>query len=126
MKISIDTSSFSFRFLGMWLIIISIVFLFVYKVLGFTLFIIAILVLIQKYKYLIPKKSTSVLVQVEKTLKSLNLEYQKIPYGFSTKTVHIEVVNLVLFTVLQFRFKKVYNVQGKYLAVTIVKYQRYI
>jgi len=64
-------------------------------------------------------------VQVEKTLKSLNLEYQKIPYGFSTKTVHIEVVNLVLFTVLQFRFKKV-NVQGKYLAVTIVKYQCYI
>lgn len=126
-KISIDTSSFSFRFMGIWLAIISIVvFLFVYKIAGLGVLLIALLLIIQKYKYLIPKKSTRVSEQVEKTLKSLSLDYQKIQGGFSTKTVQIKVVNYGLFTALQFKFEKVYTIQGKYLAEAVVKYQRYI
>lgn len=127
MKISIDTSSFSFRFIGIWLTIISIiVFLFICKIAGLIIFLIAILLIIQKYKYIIPKKSTLVSEQVEKTLKSLSLEYQKIQDGFSTKKVQIKVSNYRLFTTLQFKFEKVYTVQGKYLAGAVVKYQRYI
>lgn len=127
MKISIDTSSFSFRFIGIWLAIISvIVFFFVYKIAGLVILFIALLMIIQKYKYIIPKKSTRVLDQVEKTLKSLSLEYQKIQGGFSTKKVQIKVINYGLFTALQFKFEKVYTVQGKYLAGAVVKYQRYI
>lgn len=126
-KISIDTSSFSFRFIGTWLAIISIVvFLFVYKIAGLGVLLIALLLIIQKYKYLIPKKSTRVSEQVEKTLKSLSLDYQKIQGGFSTKTVQIKVVNYGLLTALQFKFEKVYTIQGKYLAEAVVKYQRYI
>lgn len=82
--------------------------------------------IIQKYKYLIPKKSTRVSEQVEKILKSLSLSYQKIQGGFSTKTVQIKVVNYGLFTILRFKFEKVYTVQGKYLTEAVVKYQRYI
>lgn len=126
-KISIDTSSFSFRFIGTWLAIISIVvFLFVYKIAGLGVLLIALLLIIKKYKYLIPKKSTRVSEQVEKTLKSLSLDYQKIQGGFSTKTVQIKVVNYGLLTALQFKFEKVYTIQGKYLAEAVVKYQRYI
>ena len=127
MKISIDISSFSFRFIGIWLILISIlVFFFFYKIIGLILFFIAILLIIQKYKYVIPKKSTRVSEQVEKTLKSLSLAYTKIPNGFSTKTVYIKALNCFSFTILQFKFDKVYAVQGNYLAGAIVKYQRYI
>ncbi len=126
MKISIDTSSFSFHFMGIWLAIISVVvFLFVCRIAGFIGFLIAVLLLIQKYKYLIPKKSPRVSEQVEKTLKSLSLEYQKIQGEFSTKKVQIKVVNYGLFTTLQFKFEKVYTVQGRYLTGAIVKYQRY-
>lgn len=127
MKISVDTSSFSFRFIGILLMITStILFLFVYKIAGLITFFIAILLIIQRYKYIIPKKSTRVLEQVEKTLKLLNLDYQKIPIGFLTKTVYIKVSNYILFTTLQFKFDKVYTIQGKYLSGTVVKYQRYI
>ncbi len=127
MKLSIDTSSFSFYFIGVWLLIISIiVFLFVCQIAGLIVLFIAILLIIQKYKYLIPQKPTRVSEQVEKTLKSLNLSYQKIPNGFSTKTVVIKVLNCVLFTTLEFRFKKEYTIQGRYLAGAVVKYQRYI
>lgn len=127
MKIAIDTSSFSFRFLGIWFAIISIVaFLLLCKIAGFIILLIAILLITQRYKYLIPKKTTRVLEQVEKTLKSLSLSYQKIQGGFSTKTVQIKVVNYGLFTILRFKFEKVYTVQGKYLTEAVVKYQRYI
>jgi hypothetical protein len=53
------------------------------------------------------------------------LNFEKTLNGFSTKTTHIGVYDLVLFTVLHFKFDKVYNVQGKYLAEAVVKYQRY-
>lgn len=126
MKIVIDTSSFSFSFIGIWLAIISVVvFLLLCKIAGLIILLIAILLIIQKYKYLIPKKSTRVSEQVEKILKSLSLSYQKIQGGFSTKTVQIKVVNYGLFTILRFKFEKVYTVQGKYLAEAVVKYQRY-
>jgi hypothetical protein len=127
MKIVIDTSSFSFSFIGIWLAIISVVvFLLLCKIAGLIILLIAILLIIQKYKYLIPKKSTRVSEQVEKILKSLSLSYQKIQGGFSTKTVQIKVVNYGLFTILRFKFEKVYTVQGKYLTEAVVKYQRYI
>jgi hypothetical protein len=69
---------------------------------------------------------TRVSAQAEKTLKSLGLNYKEISTGFSTKTVDIKVINCVLFTILQFKFEKVYTIQGKYLAEAVVKYQRYI
>lgn len=100
-------------------------FLFIYKIVGLIILFIALLLIIQKYKYLIPKKSTRVSEQIEKTLKSLGLTYQKIQDGFSAKTVQIKVANYGLFTTLQFKFEKVYTVQGKYLAGVVVKYQRY-
>ncbi len=127
MKISINTSSFSFYFIGIWSVVISIiVFLFLNKVIGLIVSIIAILLLFQRYKYIIPKKVTRVSAQAEKTLKSLGLNYKEISTGFSTKTVDIKVINCVLFTILQFKFEKVYTIQGKYLAEAVVKYQRYI
>ncbi len=127
MKISINTSSFSFNFIGIWSVVISIiVFLFLNKVIGLIVSIIAILLLFQRYKYIIPKKVTRVSAQAEKTLKSLGLNYKEISTGFSTKTVDIKVINCVLFTILQFKFEKVYTIQGKYLAEAVVKYQRYI
>ncbi len=126
MKISINTSSFSFRFIGIWLAIIAvIVFLLVCKIIGLIILPIAILLIVQKYQYLIPKRPTRVLTQIEKTLKSLSLDYQRIGNNFFTKTTKIKTINCVFFTVLQFKFEKVYTVQGKYLSETVVKYQRY-
>lgn len=81
--------------------------------------------IIQKYKYMIPKKSTDVLEKIDKTLKTLGLEHRKTHSGFSTKTTQIIAKNYGLFTTIHFKFDKVYNIQGKYLAVTVAKYQRY-
>lgn len=126
MKISIDTSSFSFKFLGVWLgVIFIVVFMFFSKGLGFIGLLVAVTLIVQKYKYLIPDRAARVSGQVEKTLQSLGLNYQKTPSGFSTKTVKIKVTDLGLFSILRFRFDRVYTVQGEYLTEAVVKYQRY-
>ncbi len=127
MKVSIDTSNFSFFFLGVYLIVISVIlFLFSFKVVGLVILCLSILIIIQKYKYVIPKKTPQVLGQIEKTFKLLSIEHKKTPQGFSTKVVHIKVYNFLFLTILQFNFDKMYNKQGKYLAEVVVKYQRYV
>lgn len=126
MKIRIDASNFSFRFIAIWLVIVSIViYLFICKIVGILGFLFALFLYSQKYKYLIPNKQTKVSEKIEKTLKSLGLNYQKTTTNFSTKIVKIKIFNCMLFTVLHFKFDKVYNVQGKYLSEVVVKYQRY-
>lgn len=126
MKISIDTSSFSFRFIGILFVLLSLViFLFFYEIGGFFILLISTLLITQKYKYLIPKKSIRVEPQVEKTLKLLNIDYKIVKNELHTKTTKIKIVNCGLFTVLQFKFDTMYNIQGRYLMNVIVKYQRY-
>lgn len=127
MKISIDTSSLYSPFIGVIFGIISIIiFLFSYKATGIIVFLIAVSLIFQRYTYIVPKRAVQVSEQVEKTLKSLGLNYQKTPFGFSTKTTHIKVHNNLFFTNLEFKFNKEYTIQGKYLVATIIKYQRYI
>lgn len=126
MKIHIDTSSFSFRFIGFLLLLLAIFLLLcVCKVAGLVAIVFAILFAIQRESYLILKKRGKVFQNVENTLKSLGLEYRQAAGGFSTKTVQIKVINGYLFSVLKFKYDKGYNVQGKYLRNVVVKYQRY-
>jgi len=126
MKISINTSSFSFRFSAIVLIIISLILVFLLSnFVPLILFFLACILYTQKYTYIIPKKIELVNRRNEDTLKSLSLNFDVNQNTITTKKATILTTNFYLFTLLQFKFEKVYTVQGKYLVSTLVKYQRY-
>ena len=126
MKISIDSSSFSFPFIGIVLVILSIIiFLFFSRIVGIALFGLAVVCITKKNFYVIPKKSILVIQQVEKTLTLLSIGYKRMNGTFITKTTSIEVDNFLTISTLHFKFGRMYNKQGRYLTTVIVKYQRY-
>jgi hypothetical protein len=89
------------------------------------IFVIAIIILLQRNTYLIPKKPDQAIRQVEKTLEHLGVPFQKNGADIMTKATHIKIMRAGLVTFLLFAFEEGYNDQGAYLAGTVVKYQRY-
>ena len=125
MKISIDASNFSFSFIGTWFMILSIVFFIFSWSFGLVTLVLSVLLISQKYTYLIPRDSTKVMQKIQKTLNSLKIQYQKTGNTVSTKRVLIKIADYHFFTILRFNFDKVYTIEGKYLAAVVSKYQRY-
>lgn len=127
MKISFNTSSFSFQFIAGTLFVVSIlVALFLSKNAGLVILALAAIIFLQKKRFLIPHSTHKVIAQIEKTFSALSIPFERKEGAFLTKTTHIHVAKFGPFTEVHFVFEKVYNKQGKYLVETIVKYLRYI
>jgi len=131
MRLAIDTSSVSFRLVGSLLAVAGFILLvgglFVRLLLAPGLLVTAAGVFLRKsHRYIVRRPQEAVLKQLARTLDLMGWKYERQGYSLSVLSTgtSIEIKPLASLALMSFKFSGAAQDKEKYLAATLVKYQR--